>query len=69
VFSFIRYSIEGHLIAVETAKGNVFHICNISDMIADAAWSFGTRLKNFDSLFICKNLDILNQELLNFLIK
>ncbi|XP_023349212.1 meckelin [Eurytemora carolleeae] len=44
-----RYSIEGHLIAVETAKGNVFHICNISDMIADAAWSFGTRYKK-----ICK---------------
>ena len=40
-----KYSLEGDLLSSDLAAGNVFHLCNISNLRADAAWMFGTRYK------------------------
>ena len=40
-----KYGIDGSFLGVGLASGNVFHLCNISNLVADAAWVFGTRYK------------------------
>ena len=40
-----KYGLEGSLLSADLAAGNVFHLCNISNIRADAAWVFGTRYK------------------------
>ena len=40
-----KYGLDGSLLSADLAKGNVFHLCNISNIKADAAWVFGTRYK------------------------
>ena len=40
-----KYSVDGTFLGEGLAQGNVFHLCNISNYMADAAWVFGTRYK------------------------
>ena len=37
------YRTDGSLERVGLASGNLFHLCNISNLVADSAWVFGTR--------------------------
>ena len=34
---------DGTFLGAELASGNMFQLCNISSLVADAAWQFGTR--------------------------
>ena len=36
------YRADGSLEGAGLASGNLFHLCNISNLVADAAWVFGT---------------------------
>ena len=38
-----RYAMDGTFLGAELAGGNMFQLCNISSLVADAAWQFGTR--------------------------
>ena len=38
-----RYSVNGEFLGLEEVRGNMFHLCNVSNSEADAAWVFGTR--------------------------
>ena len=37
------YRADGSLEGAGLASGNLFHLCNISNLVADSAWVFGTR--------------------------
>ena len=39
------YREDGSLEGAGLASGNLFHLCNISNLVADAAWVFGTRYR------------------------
>ena len=39
------YRADGSLEAAGLASGNMFHLCNISNLVADSAWVFGTRYR------------------------